>query len=264
MRLRKRPAPGAVRVKAFGVGLAVEFGSDDLRALAPLVLPPQHTACEPDSVIGRFGLAGSEQEGYAVEALGQATIEHATLDVALNALEAQIRMFIAINADALVFVHAGVVAVAGRTLLIPGQSFTGKTTLVSELVRAGATYFSDEYAVLDGGGLVHPYARSLSIRDERGSVTERTVHELRGAAATESAEVGAVLVTRYRPEAEWRPRAITAGQAALALMANTLPARDRPEATLRAVSRAVSGAVLLQSDRGDARAMVPALLAELA
>src|SRR5215213_192989 len=44
-----------------------------------------------------------------------------------------------------VFVHAGVVGWQGRAVVIPGRCFTGKTTLVAELVRAGATYYSDEY-----------------------------------------------------------------------------------------------------------------------
>jgi hypothetical protein len=34
-------------------------------------------------------------------------------------------------------------------------SYSGKTTLVSELIRAGATYYSDEYAVIDERGRVH-------------------------------------------------------------------------------------------------------------
>jgi hypothetical protein len=31
----------------------------------------------------------------------------------------------------------------------PGTSFTGKTTLVDQLIRAGATSYSDGYAVID-------------------------------------------------------------------------------------------------------------------
>ena len=37
----------------------------------------------------------------------------------------------------------------GRAIVIPGRTFSGKSTLVAELVRAGATYYSDEYAVED-------------------------------------------------------------------------------------------------------------------
>ena len=38
---------------------------------------------------------------------------------------------------------------------------------MAALVRAGAEYYSDEFAPLDAGGLVHPFAKPLSIRNER-------------------------------------------------------------------------------------------------
>jgi serine kinase of HPr protein (carbohydrate metabolism regulator) len=66
---------------------------------------------------------------------------------------------IAVRARSALFVHAGVVAWRGRAVLIPGASNAGKSTLVAELVRRGATYYSDEYAAIDAAGRVHPYAR---------------------------------------------------------------------------------------------------------
>ena len=56
-----------------------------------------------------------------------------------------------------VFVHAGVVGWKGHAIVIPGRSRSGKTTLVAELVKAGAEYYSDEFAVLDAEGRVHPF-----------------------------------------------------------------------------------------------------------
>jgi uridine kinase len=41
-------------------------------------------------------------------------------------------------------------------IAIPGRSFSGKTSLVTALVRAGAVYYSDEFAVIDRDGLVRP------------------------------------------------------------------------------------------------------------
>jgi hypothetical protein len=49
----------------------------------------------------------------------------------------------------------------------------------------------------------------------------------------------------------------------MAMLANTVPARERPEESLRAVRRAVDGAVVLESERGEAEALAPLLLAEL-
>ena len=58
-------------------------------------------------------------------------------------------------------VHAGAVLWGERALLLPGVTHAGKSSLVAELLRRGATYFSDEYALIDSEGRVHPYPRPL-------------------------------------------------------------------------------------------------------
>jgi len=97
---------------------------------------------------------------------------------ALLLLEAQVRAHIALHAPDRIFVHAGVVAHRGRASCCRGLSFAGKTTLVAALVRAGATYYSDEFAPLDADGLVHPYARPLSLRDGQWSRSPQPVATL--------------------------------------------------------------------------------------
>ena len=68
---------------------------------------------------------------------------------ALDEIEARIRVQVATSSETRVFVHAGVVGWHGRAIVIPGESRSGKSELVTALVQAGATYYSDEYAVLD-------------------------------------------------------------------------------------------------------------------
>src|SRR5262249_47349881 len=87
-----------------------------------------------------------------------------TVQTVLGAFGSDVALHVAEMAPDRVFVHAGVVGYQGRAILLPGRSFSGKTTLVVELVRAGAEYYSDEYAVLDTSGGVHPYSGPLSIR----------------------------------------------------------------------------------------------------
>ena len=89
---------------------------------------------------------------------------YADLALVLAMLDSELRGHVADHATDGFFIHAGVVAHRGRGIVIPGDSFSGKTTLVAELVRAGAGYYSDEFAVIDAEGLVHPYARPLSFR----------------------------------------------------------------------------------------------------
>src|SRR6267143_94986 len=77
--------------------------------------------------------------------------------------ESDLRLLVAELARRRVFVHAGVVGWKGRAIVVPGRSFSGKTSLVAELVRAGETYYSDEYAVFDSRGRVHPFPKPLEI-----------------------------------------------------------------------------------------------------
>jgi serine kinase of HPr protein (carbohydrate metabolism regulator) len=179
-------------------------------------------------------------------------------------LDQQIRLFIAGTARDWIFVHAGAVAVDDRAIVLPGPSFSGKTSLVAALVQAGATYFSDEYAVVDSEGRVHPYPRPLSIRSPDGSRTrERLVGELGGVAADRAAEVALVASLHYRPGTEWNARRISGGKAMTALLSNTVPAQDRPKECLRALKNAVSRAIAVEGERGEADSAAKALLQEL-
>ena len=183
------------------------------------------------------------------------------LDEALESLESDLQLYVAGVARARLFVHAGVVGWRGRAIVLPGRSGSGKTTLVAALVRAGATYYSDEYAVLDARGRVHPYPKPLSIRQENGGRPRKSPPEaLGGLPGVEPLPVGLVAVTGYQPGARWRPRLLSPGQAILALLANTVPARRRPKAALATLQEVVSQAPALKGTRGEAEEMVQAIL----
>ena len=186
------------------------------------------------------------------------------LDEVLERFDDDLKLFVAEATRRRVFVHAGVVGWNGKAIVIPGRSFTGKTTLVAELVRQGATYYSDEYAVLDERGCVHPYLRPLSIRDSASGKVERVnAARLGGRYGRKPLPVGLVVVSNYREGARWRPRKLTAGQGALAMFANTVPARSRPEAALSVFREIAPHAQVLKSVRGEARETVDSILQEL-
>jgi hypothetical protein len=159
------------------------------------------------------------------------------------------------------FIHAGVVGWQGRAILIPGRSMSGKTSLVRALVAAGATYYSDEFAVLDQQGLVHPYAVPLSIRGMHGQPAQKTpVEALGGQVGRAPLPVGLVVVTAYQPRARWRPAAISAGQALLALMDNAVAARREPSYSMPILRATITATAAVQSKRGEADAVARALL----
>jgi hypothetical protein len=258
-----------ISMSCYGVRVGIRAnGVDGLEALGDFLPPGWKRAASPivDHLYSlRLGGGSASHAGvrhFHLLYSGAARLAR-TLDLeeALHALESDLQLRVAAAAPGRIFVHAGVVGWNGTAIVIPGRSFAGKTTLVAALVRHGARYYSDEYAVLDTRGRVHPYAKALSVRDEEHTRGRRCpVETLGGIAGRKPLEVGMVLLSEYRRGAKWRPRRLSPGQATLALLANTVPARDRPEASLAVLRSIVSHAPVFRGARGDASEMVEAVL----
>jgi hypothetical protein len=171
----------------------------------------------------------------------------------LQSLAENLRLVSDYLAKGFLFVHAGVVGWRGQAILFPGRSVCGTTTLVAALIKAGATYYSDEFAVLDAHGRVHPYAVPLSIRNGNGRDSRKyPVELLTGRAGQAPLPVGLVVVTEYKAGARWQPRNLSPGQAILALMANTVAARRHPEFSLPVLRRVGARAPAIQTKRNEA------------
>ncbi len=179
---------------------------------------------------------------------------------ALDVLESDLQLFVAQHSRAFVFVHAGVVGIGGKALVLPGTSGAGKTTLVRALLEAGATYYSDEYALLDGEGRVHPYPRALSVRTPDGAKVRVPVHDSVARTGRPALPLGLVVLTEYFRGARWRPKPLGRGELALALLTNTVPARERPAEVLATLAKAVSKAEGFRSVRGSAAGAAQTLL----
>lgn len=238
---------------AFGVRVDVTVPGR-LESQARALLPPNAEIVTD----GDAGVSVSiDDRGGELAVISDRVLIGATQDdeLALGMLDAQIRAQIALLAPDHVFVHAGVVAVGDRAVVLPGRTFAGKTTLTRALVQEGATYYSDEFAVLDGAGLVHPYPKPLSIRhaDGTGRTTETLAHSLGATTGDTAVPIALIAVTTYRPGATLQPEPLNAGAALLALLGNTIPARTRPKQSLAALKAAVQGATAWKSDRGEAQ-----------
>lgn len=182
----------------------------------------------------------------------------------LETFESHVAIHVADRSLEGVFVHAGVVGWRGHAIVIPGRSYSGKTTLVAAFVRAGAVYYSDEYAIFDRHGQVHPYSRDLHIRKagERRQ-TKWAAEKLGGVVGSTALPLGLVLATRYREDARWRPRQISAGQGIFELLKNTVSVRRAPDAALSAFQSAIQQAKILRGVRGDADEVVAWVLREM-
>jgi hypothetical protein len=182
-------------------------------------------------------------------------------DDLLEMFERDMRRLVAEFSRTRVFIHAGAVGWRGRAIVLPGRSFSGKTSLVAALVRAGATYYSDEFAVLDARGRLHPFLKPLSIREPgEERQTDYDVEEIGGRAGTRPLPVGCVVFAQYGDGAKWRPRELTPGRAALDLFANAVAARHNPEQILATLRAALVPAVAIKSRRGEADEAAEAIL----
>lgn len=210
----------------------------------------------PRSQVRRFSLAYYDASRFA---------RSRDLDQMLKVFESELQMLVAEFARRRTFVHAGVVGWKNQAVLIPGRSFSGKTTLVTKLVKAGAKYYSDEYAVLDEHGLVYPFPRPLGIRRPNEFETNRTdVASLGGVSGSRPLPVRLVIATKYRAGAKWRPRQLTHGRGVLELLANTVSARSQTHLALTTLPRAVQYAEVLKGVRGEADEVVETILKKVA
>src|SRR4029077_21066652 len=94
-----------------------------------------------------------DEGGYVQIKNGESSGVNANRGVLLRYFDSILRITIAEYAVGRAFLHAGLVGWKGNAIVIPGDSYSGKSTLVAELIRAGPEYYSDEYAVLDEQGL---------------------------------------------------------------------------------------------------------------
>ncbi len=181
------------------------------------------------------------------------------LDLILEILESDLQISVA-EAAPRVFIHAGVVGWQGKAILIPGRSLSGKTTLVAELVKAGADYYSDEYAVVDQRGWIHPYPKPLSIR-EGNSLRQKKVpvEALGGTPGLQPLPLGLVVISRYQAGALWHPKSLSPGQGILELLSNTVSARREPQRALDTFKNFLA-VPFLKGARGEAQETVPLIL----
>ena len=148
-------------------------------------------------------------------------------------------------------VHAGVVLLGGRAVLLPGPTHTGKSSLVSELLRCGATYFSDEYALIDCDGWVHSYPRPLLLRDGTDSFPMLPA-ECNPATVHAAVPVGWILSLVYRPASVWSLTAVPQSHALLTLLQNTPHVLAESTDMMAAFQRTVAGAACYAGSRAEA------------
>jgi len=198
---------------------------------------------------------------YRVLLDGESVTEWQDLAGVLGRLRGDLMIHVANFAPDFVFIHAGVIGWQGQALVFPGPSLAGKSTLISELVRAGTLYYSDEYAVVDEAGRIHPYARDLQMR-ELGGLAQRgvPVEELGGRCGTALLRVGSVVFCQYAEDAVWSPEPVSPGMAVLEMLRHAIPVQRTPGRVMSVLAKMMTGASALRTRRGEAAEAAQKLL----
>lgn len=253
--------------EVYGVGVRVSAGPLDFRRRVERALELQLR-----SIGRRIGPGEAEYEFriekiapgiYRIEGPGGADsfagVDEKTI---VGVFLSRLRLVIAERAAGVICVHAGVVGWKGKGLVVPARTFAGKTTLIKELTNLGAIYYSDDCAVLDENGLVHPFPKTLSLRGLAGKFeqVEYPVEHFGGVRGRLPIPVKMILLTGYREKAPWRPRRLSVGQGVMELLSHTIPIRYNPEFALKVLNNALNRAIIVKMKRGEAKDFAVRLL----
>ena len=150
------------------------------------------------------------------------------------ALQLEVNLLLGMTAADTVCLRGGAVLHRGRALLVLGGEGRGTSTLLTALQRAGATGLADSFVLLDalsGHLLTHGQP-----------------------------EVGAVLMTGFVARKRFRPRRLSAGEAALRLFQAAPAATVQAQRLLPALARFAKVMPVFEGERAGAGAAATALL----
>jgi hypothetical protein len=237
----------------YGVTVAFRSSSEELlAAIDPDFIPAAVPACDCLPADLAYFLEARRQPGrYAAWTSSEHLIENSDLHLLLETVKEHVHQKLAEIAVEKLFLHAGAVAWRGGAILFPGRSHTGKSTLVRTLVSAGAVYLSDEFAVLDNRGLVHPFARPISLRTPAGRIRCRP-SDFGGRTATEALPVSLVVFTSFNPHETFRPQYLSQGRAVLEILKHIVAVRANPKKAMHLARAVTAKSLVITSPRGNA------------
>jgi len=253
---------------SFGVDVCLEFGDRDLleRFKESLALVFRDTLVIKDPAPGDHRIyVGSWIDGSRIKYRFEGADHefNGSESRLFRLLRTLVRVTVAGYSREKLFIHAGAVSFNGRGLIVPAQSNAGKTTLVAELCRLGAEYYSDEYAVVDGQGMLFPFPKHLSIRGDGGRFDQQDVEigEIGGAMGFEPVPLHVVLFCDFKSSVDtWNPTAINTGEALLRLVPHMIPFPKDPAFALDLGRNMLRNTHLLEGLRGDVREFAPKIL----
>ena len=242
----------AFEVQAFGCHIRVETScSEAYDALERYIFPPfprtQHApsgadiAVKVERVDDRFLLLANGTEITVSESL--INLAPALIRVVDDAVIRNLGNFRA--------VHAGTVLCGRQALLLPGATHAGKSSIVAKLLRRGAKYFSDEYALIDPDGFVHAYPRPLLLRNGMPEQIPVLPEELNSSFGVGPVPIGWILCFEYQPTYLWDVEKVPQSEGLMLLLRNTPHALEDSPSMVDVFLKAVARAECYVGRRGD-------------
>jgi len=156
------------------------------------------------------------------------------------------------------YLHAGAIVFNNTGILIPGISYTGKTTLVEEFIKAGADYYTDDCIVLDNEGFFLPFPRPLAIRTKEGRIF-REANYFGAKTGNKKKKVDLILFTSFEEHAVWQPKKLSQGSGILKLMDNFYyrgSVGNEPAEIIKTLTSLTKNILMYGGERGEASKVV--------
>ena len=253
---------GQFAFECYGVKIGIRF--DDLAHRADLmkILPPinrEISFAETEQVFSLVTKSAPKDRGFFLNS--EIAFEFENFENAyFEHLEAKVLLVLALlSPPNFFYLHAGAIELNGVGIIFPGESCAGKTTLVKYFIENGARYYSDDCAVLDFEGNLHPFPNPISVRKSRQTRNEKTLHRAESFGAKSGAEkvpVGLIIFTEFDEKVVWNPQKLLRGQAVFRVLEHFFyktSIRRAPAETLRFLANLSENARLFESPRGEAR-----------
>lgn len=259
-----------IRGKYVAFGVSWEVQSDDSSAYHLLLdrMPPGAVPTSSRNMARTYRFrtvpprATENDESYMLLADGRPLVRSSDLSDVTQAFEDDIKWLVAERSPRKVFLRAGVVGWRDRAIVVPGGTRSGKSTLVRALMGCGATYFSDEYAVLEGS-VVQPYPSQTQNWTRPANSLGYWLDEVGSAQTINPVPVGIILFAPYQSGAVFRPKLISRGKSLLGMFKHAVAAQRNPEQVLRALEAVTRRCNALEGVRGDAQTVASYLLDRL-
>ena len=265
-RVKKSDFQHHLFIESFGVKINFTTntpdGIEDIRQMLAQTLAGCSREIEPTETEHHFRLVRNFSGKDSFYKEDEQIYSNLQREWTVEEMSSKVRITVAEFAVGRVFLHSGAVCWKGKAIIYPAATFSGKTALTAALVKRGATYYSDEYAIIDENGFLHPFPKTLSIRGIVDDYTqvEHPVETLGGKTGKKKIPVGMVLITKYSKNAVWKPQILTPARGIMAMLKDAIPIRTYPDYVLKVLKQLSNTAKVVKSRRGDVEKSADSIL----